>query len=124
MTDSLTRTVWKAVKDRVALTVEYANGKPVWTYLNLSSPENTHYLICARLIKEVTTDQHLGLLTLLLNPEHLANIVSDGYWNEDSNLLKSDISVLVNENGEILTGITLRLIGQPSKDVVPGYKMP
>ncbi len=41
MTDSLTRTVWKAVKDRVALTVEYANGKPVWTYLNLSSPENT-----------------------------------------------------------------------------------
>jgi|GEM_PF-528771 len=124
MTDSLTRTVWKAVKDRVEPTAEYANGKPVWTYLNLSSPENTHYIICARLVKEVTTGRHLGLLTLLLNPEHLANIVSDGYWNEDSNLPKSDISVLVNENGEIFVGITPRLIGQPAKDVVPGYKMP
>lgn len=130
MTDSLTRLVWNSAKTQAAEIAEKAGGKPIWTFLQISSPSSTdssetsNYLICARTIKDVSSGEHLGLLILLVNPERIATTVAGGYWNSDSSIPKTDLSVLVSEEGKILGCIAPRLIGCSAEEIVPGYISP
>jgi len=130
MTDSLTRLVWNSAKTQAAEIAEKAGGKPIWTFLQISSPssknsgETFNYLICARTIKNVSSGEQLGLLILLVNPERMATTVAGGYWNNDSGIPKTDLSVLVSEEGKILGCISPRLIGSSAKEIVPGYVSP
>lgn len=130
MTDSLTRAVWNSAKAQAAEIAEKAGGKPIWTFLQISSASSTdssetsNYLICARTIKDVPGGRQLGLLILLVNPERIATTVAGGYWNNDSSIPKTDLSVLVSEEGKILGCIAPRLIGCSAEEIVPGYISP
>jgi DNA-binding CsgD family transcriptional regulator len=130
MTDSLTRLVWNSAKTQAAEIAEKAGGKPIWTFLQIPYPSSTdiseisNYLICARTIKNVSSGEQLGLLILLVNPERIATTVAGGYWNSDSGIPKTDLSVLVSEEGKILGCIAPRLIGCSAEEIVPGYISP
>lgn len=127
MTDSITKNIWNAARQMVSTAAEQADGRPVWTVVSLSAPGTTSasstspLLACARIVKFVPSGSRIGLLVLLLNPERLSRAVAGSYWEDRSSLPKSDLTVLIDDHGLIVSGIGAGLIGLPASALVPGF---
>lgn len=127
MTDSITKTIWNTVRQAVGGPAQEADGRPLWMPVSLprtnaeTAPSHPPLLACARIVKFVPSGARIGLLVLLLNPERLSRAVAGNYWEDSNSLPKSDLTVLIDDHGLILSGIGAGLIGLPASALVPGF---
>jgi len=127
MTDSITKTIWNTVRQAVDIPAQEADGRPIWMPVSLpkanaeTATSHPPLLACARIVKFVPSGARIGLLVLLLNPERLSRAVAGSYWEDRSSLPKSDLTVLIDDHGLIVSGIGAGLIGLPASALVPGF---
>ncbi len=127
MTDSITRDIWNAARGAFETEAEQTDGRPIWKVISLpdaseeTTARRTPLIACARLVKFVPSGSRIGLLILLLNPERLARAVAGSYWEDMASVPKSDITVLIDNHGIVLSGITTGMIGRPASELVPGF---
>lgn len=128
MSDSLTRSLWIPVRDKIMKMAISADGQAVWDVL-AGAPGNTKRhtgipstLLCARLIKKRNNHSSLGVLILLIDPDRLARTVS-GYSQDEGIAIsqKTDYSVLMSKDGTILASVDPSLAIKPVNEAIPGY---
>jgi len=128
MSDSLTRSLWIPVRDKIMKTAMSADGQPVWSVLP-GAPGNANRhdkipstLLCARLIKKRNNHTPLGVLILLIDPDRLARTVS-GYSQDEGIAVsqKTDYCVLMSKDGTILASVDPSLATKPVSEAIPGY---
>lgn len=134
MTDSLTRARRVPIQEKMAAAAIRRDGKPVWDILvrdssgETSRPTRRAELLCARLVKNLSSGAPIGIAVLVLDSQRLARTVTGSGDESDDPAkmpdLRSDFTVLVDGKGTILAGAGVSMAGKPFADLMPGTPMP
>jgi DNA-binding CsgD family transcriptional regulator len=121
MSDSLTRSVWIPVRDRIMAEALAEEGRPVWGLLTEGAAGSV--ILCGRLVKSRADLLPLGVLILLIDPDRFARTVS-GYSQEEGIEVtqKTDYSVLLDRHGTILSAADARFALKPLDKAIPGFR--
>ncbi|HEY9054928.1 MAG TPA: helix-turn-helix transcriptional regulator [Rectinemataceae bacterium] len=130
MSDSLTRRIWKPVREIVFDSAVSAEGRPVWDILpppagewNREEVRDSTHILCARLIKRNSDGLRLGVLVLLVDPDRFARTVSG--FSQDEGIAvskKTDYSLLLDGTGRILASVDPALALMSAREAVPGFE--
>jgi DNA-binding CsgD family transcriptional regulator len=115
MTEDFLRPEIGAVRRFVWTRAVEADGVCVWME-DAFAVHDEHYLIASRLIKRLKTGEPIGVLVLLVNARHAAEIIDAGMM-EGGDPVTTGMNFVVAGNGKILTASAADTIGETAEDV-------